>query len=327
MTGLRRVILIAVLVAAAALAAVGVHRVHADQPPPAAAAPPPSLWPAALARDCGRGAKPGFFGLALTSGGRSRAALLQVPRRALGRRAPLVVVLHGAGRSGPFMPRYSGFDHVAGAGGFLAVYPSALGSPPFWNLGPADARHPDDVGFVRDLVDGLNAGGCVDPARVFVVGVSNGGGLAARLACEASDRFAAAAIVAGGVEHLPPCDPGRPVSILEIHGTDDRVVPYAGAPDDDAPGGIPGWVRGWAQRDRCAGRPAVSRIAPDALRYDYRGCAGGAAVSHVAILHGAHAWPGATPPDPGPRSDLSAAALAWRFVQGHVVARPFAAAP
>lgn len=320
---LRHIALPVAVVAAALLLAAGGG--GAERPASAAADGVPPLWPAALARDCGRGARAGFFALAMTSGGRERTALLQVPRRALGRRVPLVVVLHGAHRSGPFMPRYSGFDHVAGAGPFVAVYPSAVGTPPFWNLGAVTPAHADDVGFIRDLVDRLQAGGCVDPARTYAAGVSNGGGLAARLGCDASDRFAAVVVVAGGVGHLPPCRPDRPVSMLEIHGTDDRVVPYDGRPDDDTPGGVPGWVAAWAARDGCRPAPRGKTIARGTVRYDYAGCAGGSAVSHIAIEHGQHAWPGATPPDPGARSALSAAQLAWRFMQPHVLARPFAA--
>jgi polyhydroxybutyrate depolymerase len=286
--------------------------------PALAVAPAPAQR--ASAPPCG--SRAGFFPLSITSGGRQRTALLQVPRRAVGHRAPLVVVLHGAHRSGPFMPRYSGIDHVAGAGGFIAVYPSALGSPSMWNLGAAGGQRPDDVGFVRDLVDLLQAGGCADPAHTYAVGVSNGGGLAARLACEASDRFAGVVVVAGGIGHLPPCRPDRPVSVLEIHGTDDRVVPYDGRPGDDAPGGVAAWVAAWAQRDRCGARAGGRPIAPGAIRYDYAGCADGAAVAHIVIVHGQHAWPGATPPDPGPATTVSAALEAWRFLRSHVLAPP-----
>lgn len=323
MTRARRDIqLLAGLLLVCGVAALGVGGTSPTAP--AVAGEQPGLWPASLAQQCGRGGQAGFFPLALASGGAQRTALLQVPRRALGRRVPLVVVLHGAHRSGPFMPRYSGIDHIAGAAGFVAVYPSALGTPPFWNLGAPDARHADDVSFITDLVDRLQASGCVDPARTYAVGVSNGGGLAARLACEDSDRFAAVTVVAGGTGHLPPCRPDRTVSMLEIHGTDDRVVPYRGKPDDDAPGGVAAWVAAWAQRDGCRVRAAVRRIAPDALRYDYPGCAGGAAVAHIVILHGEHAWPGATPPDPGPSGGISAGLEAWRFMQAHVLSPPFA---
>ena len=74
-------------------------------------------------------------------------------------------------------------------------------------------------------LDALEGVACVDRSRVFVTGVSNGGGMTARLACELSDRLAGAAPVAGGYRALPPCHPDRPLPILEIHGTGDQVVP------------------------------------------------------------------------------------------------------
>ena len=90
----------------------------------------------------------------------------------------------------------------------------------------------NDVEALERSLDQLEAAGCVDPARVFVTGVSNGGGMTARLACDLSERLAGAASVAGGYRSLPPCRPERPLPVLEIHGTADQVVPYGGKPPD-----------------------------------------------------------------------------------------------
>ena len=59
-------------------------------------------------------------------------------------------------------------------------------------------------------------------------GVSNGGGMAARMACDAADLLSAAAPVAGGYSTLPDCHPRRPLPLLEIHSLRDAVVPYTG---------------------------------------------------------------------------------------------------
>jgi poly(3-hydroxybutyrate) depolymerase len=154
----------------------------------------------------------------------TRTALVHLPSHTTSRPLPLVIVLHGAYGSGAFMERYSGFSQRAYAAGFAVVYPSA--GRHFWTLAPGSG--PDDVAFIGRLLDQLLSGGCFDAKRVSAAGVSNGGGLAARLACELSGRLAAIAMVAGGYSQIRDCHPDHPVSILEMHGTADPVVPYRG---------------------------------------------------------------------------------------------------
>jgi polyhydroxybutyrate depolymerase len=241
-----------------------------------------------------------------------RTALVRVPARAAVKPSPLVVALHGGGGSGRFMKRYSGLARVSDRAGFVAVFPDAAGAHRFWNLNPATA--PDDVGFTEALIEQVATVACVDPARVFAVGVSNGGGLTARVACELSDRVAGVVVVAGGFGGLPACRPVRPVSVLEIHGSDDASVPYGGDPEDGRAGAVRTWLAGWARRDRCAGAGPRRVVAPRAVRIDWHGCAAGAALAHIQVLGGGHQWPGATPPDPGPPSAFSAAQQAWAFL-------------
>ena len=95
---------------------------------------------------------------------------------------------------------------------------------------------------------------CVDPQRVFATGVSNGGSMVALAACELSSRITAIASVSGDYSRQPPCRPARPVSVLEIHGTADQVVPYFGKPARRTTDGVPPFVDGWVARDECAAR-------------------------------------------------------------------------
>jgi polyhydroxybutyrate depolymerase len=241
-----------------------------------------------------------------------RTALVRVPARAAGRRSPLVVALHGGGASGRFMKGYSGLAPVSDRAGFIAVFPDATGAQRFWNLNATTA--PDDVGFVAALIERVATVACVDPARVFAVGVSNGGGLAARVGCELSERVAGIVVVAGGFRSLPACHPVRPVSVLEIHGSNDASVPYGGDPEDHHAGAVRAWLAGWASRDRCAGTRPRRIVARRSVRTDWRGCAPSVALSHIEVLGGGHQWPGAMPPDPGPPSTFSAAQQAWAFL-------------
>jgi polyhydroxybutyrate depolymerase len=241
-----------------------------------------------------------------------RTALVHVPARAAGRRAPLVVALHGGGSTGRSMKGYSGLGRESDRAGFIAVFPSATGANRFWNLNAGAG--PDDVGFVEALIEQVATVTCVDQARVFAVGVSNGGGLAARVGCELSERVAGIVVVAGGFGRLPECHPTRPVSVLEIHGSNDPSVPYGGDPEDGRAGDVRHWLAGWASRDGCASAGPRHRVAPRSVRIDWRGCAARSALSHIQVLGGGHQWPGATPPDPGPPSTFSAARQAWAFL-------------
>jgi polyhydroxybutyrate depolymerase len=237
---------------------------------------------------------------------------------------PLVVGFGGAGMAGPWFARYSGLSKVADRYGFIAVYPTAWGERPFWNMNGQIPGKPDDVRFVSDLLDTLEATRCIDVSRVYATGVSNGGGMAARVGCDLSARFAAIAPVAGGYGTLPPCAPDRPVSVLEIHGTADPVVPYGGKGADHA-GRVGDYLEDWAHRDRCAG-PRRTQVSAGEVRVDWRPCAEGTSVSHLQIIGGVHAWPGSSPAAAGPATSVSAAGEAAVFFRRHARARPWPAA-
>jgi polyhydroxybutyrate depolymerase len=242
-------------------------------------------------------------------GGVRRSALVHLPRRHH-RALPLLIALHGANGSGAFMERYSGLSRLADRAGFAVVYPDAAG--PRWHI--AQAEGDADVRFIDALLDRLLAGGCFDPDRVSAVGVSNGGGMAARLACEADDRLAGVVSVAGSYKTLAPCQARRALSVLEIHGTADAVVPYRGDPKVPQTD-IAGWVRGWARRNGCPAPARRRQARPRVLRLDWVGCRDGVSVAHLRLVGGTHAWPGADPPDPGPNLGVSASQEAWEFLR------------
>jgi polyhydroxybutyrate depolymerase len=286
----------------------------------------PLLWaiPGAaqgVAEPCQQAPAPGDSEITLLSGGVQRTALVHVPPAPAGQRLPLLVALHGAG--GKFFEPYSGFSVLADAEGFIALYPDPLeeaGGHTYWNIDQAPYG-PNDVQFISELLDYVEGTLCVDTARVYAAGVSNGGGMAALLACQLSSRFAAFASIAGGYSTLPPCQATNPVSVVEVHGTADGVVPYDGLPPGRA-GAVRPWLAAWRERDGCHGPAAVSRIAPRVERYQWTDCADGAAVEHIEIFGGGHQLPGALPPDPGQASTVSAPWLVWSFLRQHVQATP-----
>lgn len=260
------------------------------------------------ASGCGNPSAAGSQPVTLTVDAKPRTALVHTPpQAAAGRRLPLVIALHGVGGSGPRMEGYSGLSVVADRLGFIVAYPTSHGT--FWNS-TASPRLTNDVQFIRGLIAYLRQSMCIDAARIYVAGVSNGGGMAALAGCQLSAQISGFASVAGSYDRQPPCRPNRPESVLEIHGTADQVVPYY---RHGAHVGVPQFVAGWVRRDRCRGRAAESHPATRTTMFRWDNCAGVARVEHIRITGGRHAWPGATPPDSGPPSTICAACVVGNF--------------
>lgn len=205
--------------------------------------------------------------------------------------APLVLGLPGAGQTARDFASYTGYSRLADRRGFVVAYPTATGARPSWNISGTAAGKPDDVAYLRTVIAAVVRATCAAPGRVSVTGVSNGGGMSARMACDAADLLAAAAPVAGGYGSLPDCRPSRPVAILEVHGTGDAVVPYSGK-GPTAFGSVTRFLAQWRRLDGCpsASTRAAPRQGITELRWTR--CAGGSSVQHVRIQDAEHGWPG-----------------------------------
>jgi polyhydroxybutyrate depolymerase len=265
----------------------------------------------ATAGSCSAAPVAGTYDVNVTSGGLQRTALVHVPAGlSAGTAAPLLLALHGAYGTGPGMQSYSGFSNLADSDAFIVAYPSAAGR--FWNITGA-ANQPDDVAFISALITTLESTMCIDAARVFAAGVSNGAGMVALLGCDISMQLDGIAAVAGDYDQLPPCRLKRPLPLLEIHGTSDHVAPYRGHIGQATVDGVPPFVSAWARRDGCPGLPGTRSIAPRTVLFRWRSCAGSSTVEHVRIVAGRHQWPGANPPDPGPPATICASCTIWTF--------------
>jgi polyhydroxybutyrate depolymerase len=256
-----------------------------------------------------------------TSGG-NRTALVHIPPGYDPTQAtPVVLNFHGYAGSPSQEEGLTLMDAASDAAGFVLVYPQGTGLLPSWNAGAccgtAAQSNLDDVGFVGNLLDALEAKLCVDAKRVFATGMSNGGFLSHRLGCELSDRIAAIAPVAG-VMGIPTCNPTRPVPVMEFHGTADSLVPYDGDAAISYPS-VADTIAGWVQRDGCQGAPTTTYSKGDATCVTYAQCAAGAEVTLCTITGGGHTWPGGTPfPLLGNTStDISATDAMWTFFQKH----------
>lgn len=256
----------------------------------------------AHAEHCARVAAGAHEACTLDHGGREREYRLYIPASV---RAPSPVVVNLHGRKGTAKEQEGRLAADADRFGFILVSPQ--GYERSWNagvgFGPAHASGLDDVGFVRAVVADLGTASAVaiDSHRVYATGLSNGGRMVHRLACEASDVFAAVASVAGPIadrntdtgERAFECRPERAVPVMVIHGTQDRCTPYAGGSGIDTRGNVatPDTALEWARRDACT--TTTTHGLGSTTCEIHRGCRDGAEVALCTIANGGHVWPGA----------------------------------
>jgi len=258
------------------------------------------------------------------SGGLTREYLLYIPAAYTGNTAvPLVFNLHGYTSNNVEQLFYADFRPIADTANFLIVLPNgtldAQGNR-FWNtfLGNSNV---DDVGFISDLLNTLQANYNIDANRVYSTGMSNGGFMSYSLACELNDRVAAIASVTGSMiqSKLNTCNPVRPVPVMEIHGTADNTVPYNGLPNATFVA-IPTLVAKWADFNNCNPTPTITQVPNTnmtdgctAERQLYTGGDQGSTVEHYKITGGGHTWPGAAFSIGVTNQDINACKEIWRF--------------
>jgi polyhydroxybutyrate depolymerase len=238
----------------------------------------------------------------LSVGGFTRNYVAVVPPLSTKPRS-LLIVLHGVNGRGANM-RAMGFEPSAAANGTVVVYPDAIGGS--WNDGRVGMEPmqsgmvTDDVAFVKALINDVTVRANVDPSRVAVAGFSNGAMMASRLACELADQLRGAALVAGtGGQNYPQvCHPTRTVPIMEVHGTSDPIVPYAGGKVADNQGrkrgmalSVADFVSFWSNTSHCAGaRETAIKAALAVTKVEAQACTSGSPLVHYRVTGGVHDW-------------------------------------
>jgi polyhydroxybutyrate depolymerase len=159
----------------------------------------------------------------LTVGRVKRDYRLYVPPSAnTGRPAPLVVAFHGMlVDSKDVMPRYTRLNETAERHGFIIAYPNALYGA--WGLLPN--RIDEDLALFDALLARLSAAYRIDPKRIYVLGMSNGGYFAHLVAKERSNVVAAVASHSGplGLQTLGGVNAQRKFPVMIVHGGQDWI--------------------------------------------------------------------------------------------------------
>jgi polyhydroxybutyrate depolymerase len=152
--------------------------------------------------------------------GEERSYLLFVPSRGGDGPLPLLIMLHGGGRSGREELERTRWDLTAEREGFLVAFPDGG-----WNDGSGRGGTRDDVAFIAALIDEVAQHHAVDRGRVYLTGFALGASMSFRAGYELADRIAAIAPVTGHfmLEEPPPLD--SPVSMICFIGTEDVANP------------------------------------------------------------------------------------------------------
>lgn len=255
---------------------------------------------------------------------------------------PLVLLLHGGGKGDGLTPaKYLGFTSLADSQGFVVAYPNGIDS--YWrdgrgytHRGESDTTV-DDVGFISQLIDHLVREHNLDPKRVYVTGMSNGGMMTLRLGCELSAKLAAIAPVVANIPKniITNCRPTRPLPVLVMNGTDDPLVPYNGGyvhffrKKMGEVVSTSETVSFWVKHNGCNSTPRM-RDLPNRNRRDhsrvkvatYVNPNNGCEVVLYTIQGGGHTMPGSNMPD-RPRilghknDDIDGAKEIWEFFKRH----------
>ena len=234
---------------------------------------------------------------------------------------PVVLNFHGLTSSGPLQQEGTKMDELAAREDFIVAYPNGLDNS--WNAGVCCGRsaetNVDDVGFTRAVIEDLGARACIDTTRVYATGMSNGGFLSHRLACEAADVIAAAAPVAAVLAiDESACNPSRPIPILQLNGTADPLVSYEGGGLADSPSAQES-IDGWIARDGCSGEPQITYENGAATCETASDCDGEVSVTLCSIEGAGHCWPGQPCPERlgslvgEPTFDIDANEVMWEL--------------
>ena len=229
---------------------------------------------------------------------------LYVPQ-SVKRPAPAVLVLHGAKGSGADIRKKTNFDFWADRYGVIAIYPNGVSG---WNDGRNSREviksEADDVSYLFELVNHLSDSGLVDSSAVYAIGMSNGGGMVMRLACEQGERLSGIGIVTKKELYGVACEGYHPMPTAFFLGTEDPLLPHEGDPTGTngrsrkslgATYSAEETIRRWRERNQCTSQAAISVIdlsKEDKIsieRSEFQGCA--APLVYYEIDGGGHTWP------------------------------------
>ncbi|MBK3516864.1 extracellular catalytic domain type 1 short-chain-length polyhydroxyalkanoate depolymerase [Carboxylicivirga marina] len=243
--------------------------------------------------------------------------------------SPLVVVLHGFTSSAEKIMNYTKFNELARLNDFAVLYPQGTldnDSNTFWNVGYDFHQNirTDDVDFIILLTEYIKKKYQLSSHNTFLTGMSNGGEMCYKVACEQPDAFKAIAPVAGMMLHsFYENAQNSPVPVFATFGTADDVTRYEGdSINADGWGdyqSIESSIAYWALTNSC--NEAVVDTLPDKLHQDssfviknhFLSTNSKNDVQYYKIINGGHDWPGAWG-----NKDINISNEIWKFFETQI---------
>jgi len=245
---------------------------------------------------------------------------------------PLVVAMHGGFGNAYNLENQSQLSVKADLENFIVVYPEGVKGGVLnisswnagWCCGFASNNSIDDVGFIDALLDTLIGQFAIDTTRVYATGMSNGGFMSYRLACELSDRIAAIAPVSASMA-MASCNPGRAVPIIHFHSKLDTNVPYLGGVGNGTSGHhnspVDSVLNVWSGHNNCPNLTDTIVNNSQYLHRKWSNCECGTTIEYYLTEDGGHSWHGGNQTAIGdPVSNyINATDLMWDFFQEHTL--------
>ena len=219
---------------------------------------------------------------------------------------PLVIVMHGGGGSAVRIASYAQMNTKADAEKFIVVYPEGVKGGVLkirtwnagWCCGFSNANNIDDVGFIDTMLNKLIGQYAINTKRIYATGMSNGGFMSYRLACEMPNRIAAIAPVETTMV-MPSCNPSKAVPVIHFHSYLDSNVPYLGglgsgfsnhhnSPTDSV-------LNAWAIFDSCSVKNDTIVDNSQYTLVKWTNCKCQSEIHYYITTDGGHLWPGNTP--------------------------------
>lgn len=240
----------------------------------------------------------------ITVDGITREFMIYTPAVSSPDKLPVLISLHGRFGTGDGMMKFADFRPIADKEKFIIVCPDGIDKS--WNDGretPAHKKRINDVKFIDQLITYILNTYHANEQRIYVTGMSNGGFMTSRLACELSNRIAAIAVVGASMDKGMDYRPVKPLPVMYIQGTKDPLVPYNGGSMKGAGGEIYSHadiLKLWAQTAGCQDNLDLTNL-PDSVndgtsikKERYSNSTAGIKVVGYTVVDGGHTWPGGT---------------------------------
>lgn len=259
--------------------------------------------------------------------GMKRAFVSYVPEAPAAYKMPVVISLHGGFASPKGQFRLADFRPIADREKIIIICPA---SKHMWHDG-ANNHGIDDVKFIDMLISYITKTYHADASRVYITGISNGGFMTSRLACQLQKRIAAIAVVAATLDQNEGYDITAPMPVIYMHGTKDPIVSFGGGKmfgrqifsHDEV-------IKKWIAMDHCDPSPIITNTPDDAndgttiVKAEYGNRENGLKVVSYTINNGGHTWPGGWQFAPKfiigkTTQNLNACAAIWDFFKNYKI--------